>query len=95
MLQSIKYNSGFKGMKIPGAGLDGLLRVPSYILTNPKFSNFSEDVNTTNQAAISSHSTTALVLPLHQLSIGQKQSDVRSTGMCLGLRSRDTGKGPW
>ena len=75
MLQSTKYNRGFKGMKIPGAGLDGLTRVPSYILTNPKFSNLSEDVNTTNQAAISSHSTTtALVLPLHQLSIGQKQS---------------------
>ena len=62
-------------MKTPGAGLDDLLRVANYILTNPKFSNLSEDVNTTIQAAISSHSTTtALVLPLHQLSIGQSQS---------------------
>ena len=60
MLEATKYNRGYLGIKVPGAGLEGLSRMPSYLNSNPNFLNISEDV--------------ALVLPLHSLSIGQLQS---------------------
>ena len=66
MLEATKYNRGYLGIKVPGAGLEGLSRMPSYLNCNPKFLTFSEDIKT-YPAAISSHSTTtALVLPLIQ-----------------------------
>ena len=47
--------------------------MPSHKNVNPKFLtlNISEDIISNNPAAISSHSTTTLVLPLDSLSIGQ------------------------
>ena len=79
MIKATKYNRGYIGIKVPGAGLECLTRMPSYILSNPKFLNLSEEVHT-NLAAISSHST-ALVLPLHQLSIGQLQSSTPGSNL--------------
>ena len=72
MLEATKYNRGYLGIKVPGAGLEGLSRMPSNKNVNPKFLtlNFTEDI-ISYPAAISSHSTTTLVLPLHSLSIGQ------------------------
>ena len=73
MLEATKYNRGYSGIRTPGAGLEGLSRMPSHTNVNPKFLTLtvSEDIISNYPAAISSHSTTTLVLPLHSLSIGQ------------------------
>ena len=41
MLEATKYNRGYLGIRTPGAGLEGLSRMPSHKNVNPKFLTLS------------------------------------------------------